>query len=87
VLVAAVAHWAAHNLEPIPSVLPAVLGTCALAIGMQNVLGGFLLAIVSGNSAEFLRSRPPLATQASASGRVPAMEPRSELPAEQLGNA
>ena len=57
VLTAVLAHWTAHNLQPIASVFPAVLGTCALAIGMQNVLGGFLLAIVSGNSAEFLQTQ------------------------------
>jgi glycosyltransferase involved in cell wall biosynthesis len=48
-------YWSAHGLEPIANVFPAVVGTCALDIGMQNVLGGFLLAIVSGNEAEFLK--------------------------------
>jgi hypothetical protein len=48
-------YWSAHALEPIANVFPAVAGTCALTIGMQNVLGGFLLAIVSGNEAEFLQ--------------------------------
>ncbi|HUI96630.1 MAG TPA: glycosyltransferase family 2 protein [Xanthobacteraceae bacterium] len=55
VLVGVVVYWSAHSLEAIPNVLPAVVGTCAVAIGTQNVLGGFLLAIVSGNDAEFLR--------------------------------
>lgn len=59
ILIAIVAYWSAHSLEPIANVLPAVVGTCAIAIGLQNVLGGFLLAIVSGNEAEFLRSAPP----------------------------
>jgi glycosyltransferase involved in cell wall biosynthesis len=81
VLVAVLAHWTAHNLAPIPSVLPAVLGTCALAIGMQNVLGGFLLAIVSGNSAEFLQARPQVAKP-----RAPAMAQPARLPAETVGN-
>jgi glycosyltransferase involved in cell wall biosynthesis len=49
-------YWSAHGLEPITNVFPAVAGTCALAIGMQNVLGGFLLAIVNRNEAEFLRA-------------------------------
>jgi glycosyltransferase involved in cell wall biosynthesis len=48
-------YWSAHGLEPIANVLPAVIGTCALAVGTQNILGGFLLAIVSGNEAEFLQ--------------------------------
>jgi hypothetical protein len=58
VLIAVVAYWSAHSLAAIPNVLPAVIGTCAVAIGTQNILGGFLLAIVSGNEAEFLQARP-----------------------------
>jgi hypothetical protein len=58
VLIAVVVYWSAHSLAAIPNVLPAVIGTCAVAIGTQNVLGGFLLAIVSGNEAEFLQARP-----------------------------
>lgn len=57
VLAGVVIHWSAHALQPIASVLPAVLGTCGLTIGMQNILGGFLLAIVSGNNAEFAQPR------------------------------
>ena len=64
ILVGVVVHWSAHALEPIASVLPAVLGTCALAIGMQNILGGFLLAIVSGNNAEFAQTETPALTEA-----------------------
>ncbi len=55
ILIGIVAYWSAHSLEPIASVLPAVLGTCAVVIGTQNILGGFLLAIISGNEAEFLK--------------------------------
>ena len=58
ILTGVVIHWSAHALEPIASVLPAVIGTCALTVGMQNVLGGFLLAIVSGNNAEFVQTAP-----------------------------
>jgi hypothetical protein len=56
ILIAIVVYWSAHSLEPIANVLPAVAGTCAVAIGTQNVLGGFLLSIVSGNDAELLRA-------------------------------
>ncbi len=86
-LVAVLAHWTAHDLAPIPSVLPAVLGTCAIAIGMQNVLGGFLLAIVCGNSAEFLQSRPQLASPGHKGRSMPApiVQP-TRLPAETVGN-
>jgi glycosyltransferase involved in cell wall biosynthesis len=58
VLIAVVAYWSAHSLAAIPNVLPAVIGTCAVAIGTQNILGGFLLAIVSGNEAEFVQASP-----------------------------
>jgi hypothetical protein len=58
VLIAVVTYWSAHDLAAIPNVLPAVIGTCAVAIGTQNILGGFLLAIVSGNEAEFMQARP-----------------------------
>jgi hypothetical protein len=57
ILIAIIAYWSAHSLAPIANVLPAVVGTCAISIGIQNVLGGFLLAIVSGNDAEFLSVR------------------------------
>ncbi len=60
ILVAIFVYWSAHSLEAIANVLPAVIGTCAVAIGTQNILGGFLLAIVSGNEAEFLRSVHPI---------------------------
>jgi len=80
ILVAVLAHWTAHNLQPIGSILPAVLGTCALAIGMQNILGGFLLAIVSGNSAEFLDAQRS-ANQRSRPAR-PAVAESSQLATE-----
>ena len=54
-LIGIVVYWSVHSLEPIANVLPAVIGTCAVVIGAQNILGGFLLAIVSGNEAEFLK--------------------------------
>jgi glycosyltransferase involved in cell wall biosynthesis len=56
ILIAVVVYWSAHGLALITNVLPAVLGTCMVAIGTQNILGGFLLAIVSGNEAEFLQA-------------------------------
>jgi len=66
-------YWSAHGLEPIANVFPAVVGTCALAIGMQNVLGGFLLAIVSGNEAEFLKPHRSRLTS-SAAAPTPILE-------------
>lgn len=55
ILFAVVAYWSAHHFGRIDTVLPAVFGTSLLAIGIQNILGGFLLAVVGGNEAQFLR--------------------------------
>ncbi len=53
-----VVYWSQHNFGPIGSVLPAVVGTLLFAIGAQNMLGGFLLAVVGGNEAQFLVDLP-----------------------------
>lgn len=50
-----VGYWTVNRFAPIANVLPAVFGTSLLAIGLQNALGGFMLAIVAGNEAEFLK--------------------------------
>jgi glycosyltransferase involved in cell wall biosynthesis len=55
ILIAIVAYWSAHDFARIGSVLPAVVGTSLLAIGIQNIFGGFLLAVVGGNEAKFFR--------------------------------
>jgi len=57
VLLAVVASWSARHFGPTYSVLPVVIGALLTTLGAQNVLGGFLLAIVSGNEARFLRPR------------------------------
>ena len=77
ILIAVVAYWSAHSLAAIPNVLPAVIGTCAVAIGTQNILGGFLLAIVSGNEAEFMQVQP-LAVPEPALPSLPAIEEPAE---------
>lgn len=46
--------WSSRNFVATYSVLPAVAGTLAMTLGAQNVLGGFLLAIIGGNDARFL---------------------------------
>jgi glycosyltransferase involved in cell wall biosynthesis len=48
------AYWSSLDFHAIGTVLPAVAGTALLVIGAQNVLGGFLLAILNGNRAELL---------------------------------
>ncbi len=51
-----VAYWSSSSYGPMANVLPAVAGTSLIVIGVQNALGGFLLAILSGNEAEFLQA-------------------------------
>lgn len=58
VLGAIFSYWSSHRFEPIMNVLPAVIGTSLAVIGAQNILGGFLLAIVNGNDAEFAKAPP-----------------------------
>ena len=48
-------EWSAGRLTRLDPVVPAVLGTLMMTLGAQNVLGGFLLAIVGGNEARFMR--------------------------------
>jgi hypothetical protein len=60
ILAAVAAYWSALQFNPIGNVLPAVLGTSLIVIGGQNALGGFLLAILNGNEAEFLRAAVPI---------------------------
>ncbi|MCJ2071148.1 glycosyltransferase family 2 protein [Methylobacterium sp. J-030] len=52
-------YWSRHSYGPIGSVLPAVAGTTLLVVGAQNALGGFLLAVIGGNEAEFLQVKAP----------------------------
>ncbi len=54
VLLAVVYAWSARDFSRATTVLPAVLGTLLMTLGAQSVLGGFLLAILSGNQAGFL---------------------------------
>jgi glycosyltransferase involved in cell wall biosynthesis len=51
-------YWSAQSFEPMLNVLPAVLGTSLMVIGAQNILGGFLIAIVNGNDADYVRPTP-----------------------------
>jgi hypothetical protein len=57
VLASVVFYWSSHHFGPIGSVLPAVAGATLIAIGAQNALGGFLLAILNGHEAEFLKAQ------------------------------
>jgi glycosyltransferase involved in cell wall biosynthesis len=55
VLAWVLAEWSAGRLTRLDPVLPAVLGTLLMTLGAQNILGGFLLAILAGNEARFMR--------------------------------
>jgi len=56
VLVAVAMAWFARSFGPTDSVLSAVIGVLLVTLGVQNVMGGFLLAIVGGNEARFFES-------------------------------
>ena len=55
ILGSVVAYWSASSYTPIANVLPAVAGTSLIVVGVQNALGGFLLAILNGHEADFLQ--------------------------------
>jgi glycosyltransferase involved in cell wall biosynthesis len=47
-------EWQLRDFGATYSVVPALIGTLCVTLGFQNVLGGFLLAIVGGNEARFM---------------------------------
>jgi glycosyltransferase involved in cell wall biosynthesis len=49
------AEWSARRITNLDPVLPAVVGTLLMSLGAQTILGGFLLAILAGNEARFMR--------------------------------
>jgi glycosyltransferase involved in cell wall biosynthesis len=46
--------WKARAFLRFESVFPAVLGTSLIMLGVQSMMGGFMLAVISGNNAKFL---------------------------------
>ena len=44
-------YWTSRGLVALPSTLPLVCAVVMGAIGMQTILGGFLMAIMAGNEA------------------------------------
>lgn len=59
VLLLVLIDWQHRGFGPTFSVLPAVAGSVLLTLGAQNTLGGFLLAILGGNEAQFLAHMEP----------------------------
>ena len=56
VLGAVLAAWSDRGFGATESVLPAVIATLLVTLGVQNMLGGFILSILSGNEARFVDS-------------------------------
>lgn len=54
-------QWRAGNFAAPASVLPIVLAGVIGAIGLQTIFGGFMIAIIGGHSADFVRARGQLA--------------------------
>ena len=56
ILVAVALAWQSRDFGASQSVVGPVFGTLLVTLGMQNFLGGFLLAIVGGNEASLMQS-------------------------------
>jgi hypothetical protein len=54
-LTVVVTYWGRAGFLALPSILPVALAGLTGTLGLQTLLGGFLLAVISGNEAEFLR--------------------------------
>jgi len=65
ILCAVAVAWQGRDFTGTQSVIPAVFGTLLVTLGMQNFLGGFLLAIVGGNEARLMQDEvaPAIATR------------------------
>lgn len=63
------AQWSAGGFVALTSPLAVVAAIATLVIGVQNAFGGFLLAVVGGNEAAFLKKAEPAAAS------VPALWP------------
>jgi hypothetical protein len=58
VLSAVVYFWSGWQFARIANVLPAVVGSTLVVMGVQTMLGGFLIAIVNGNEADIRKTVP-----------------------------
>ncbi|MEL7488323.1 MAG: hypothetical protein AAGJ87_14035, partial [Pseudomonadota bacterium] len=65
------AKWSALDYQALPSVLPVVFACASLMIGIQNIVAGFLIAIIVGHEADFMEpSRASLDEQPSPASAV-----------------
>jgi len=55
-LIAIAIYWGSERFAALASVLPVTLAGLAGTIGLQTLLGGFLLAVLGGNEADFTRA-------------------------------
>ena len=46
-------NWSSAGYQALPSVLPVILACSAFTIGTQNIISGFLIAIILGHEADF----------------------------------
>ncbi|MEY2944085.1 MAG: hypothetical protein RLY97_2099 [Pseudomonadota bacterium] len=52
-LAAIALRWSAGGFTALPTTLPLILAAATGAMGMQTILGGFMLAIIAGHDAKF----------------------------------
>lgn len=50
-------HWGREGFLPLPSILPVTVAGLVGTIGLQTLMGGFLLAVTGGNEADFLDAK------------------------------
>lgn len=60
-LTAVAVYWSATGFDQLANIFPVVAGTALVVLGSQNILGGFLLAIIGGNEAAFFQDMPAAA--------------------------
>jgi len=79
ILFSVLGYWSSHHFVAIDNALPAVAGATLIVLGAQNALGGFLLAIVNGNEANFARKKgaraPDPRLRSSRDERAPGANP------------
>jgi hypothetical protein len=64
-MIAIAVYWGAGSFAALPSILPVALAGLAGTIGLQTLFGGFLLSVIGGNEAEFVKTATGLPTPPS----------------------